>query len=529
MSVYSRIFRGLQLARRRRAADVTNDAPVVMNDGELIYDVINNRFYFGGPDGLPIAVNTTDVDPADIGAVSSSDPRLFNQRVPTDGSVTNAKISVQGIEATHITGLATVATSGSYADLSNKPTIPSAYSLPTATASVLGGIKIGSGLAIDGSGVVTAAGTYTLPAATTSVLGGMIVGTGLGVSSGTVSVTYGTTSNTACQGNDSRLSDARAPTSHVHGNITNAGAIGSTSGLPVITTTSGVLTVGAFGVSAGQFCQGNDARLSDARTPTSHVHGNITNAGVIGSTSGQVVVTTTGGLVTTAATISAATQVSGLATVATSGSYADLSNKPTIPSAYTLPAATASVLGGVKQGSNVTIGVDGTLSVAAPVTSLAYSAITGTPALATVATSGSYADLLNIPATFTPASHTQAISTVTGLQTALDGKQATTVTLAPPQITANQNNYAPGSCDVLVLTADAARNITGFTPATAGSSGFLTIINTGSFVITLKYQSTSSLATARMNTTYLADYNLEAGGGSALLWYDATSQFWRIL
>ena len=103
------------------------------------------------------------------------------------------------------------------------------------------------------------------------------------------------------------------------------------------------------------------------------------------------------------------------------------------------------------------------------------------------------------------------------------------MTLAPPQITANQNNYAPGSCDVLVLTADAARNITGFTPATAGSSGFLTIINTGSFVITLKYQSTSSLATARMNTTYLADYNLEAGGGSALLWYDATSQFWRIL
>jgi hypothetical protein len=43
--------------------------------------------------------------------------------------------------------------------------------------------------------------TYTLPAATTSTLGG---------------VTYGTTAGTACQGNDSRLSDARTPTSHVH-------------------------------------------------------------------------------------------------------------------------------------------------------------------------------------------------------------------------------------------------------------------------------------------------------------------------
>jgi len=46
--------------------------------------------------------------------------------------------------------------SGSYTDLTNKPTIPSAYTLPTASASILGGIKIGTGLSIDGSGVVTA-------------------------------------------------------------------------------------------------------------------------------------------------------------------------------------------------------------------------------------------------------------------------------------------------------------------------------------------------------------------------------------
>jgi hypothetical protein len=722
MTVYSRIFRGLQLARRRRAANEDTYAPTVMNDGELIYDVNTNRFYFGGPDGLPIAINTSTVDPEDIGAVSSSDARLYNQRVPTDGSVTNAKISEQGIDATHIndlavvatsgsyadlsnkptipsaytlsaatssvlggikigTGLsidnngvvtaadsytlpaatasvlggvkqgsnvtisvdgtlsvaapvtslaysaitgtpilatvatsgsyadlsnkptipsayslpvatssvlggvkqganvtigadgtisvspagtytlpvatagvlggvkqgsnvtigvdgvisvaapvtslsyasitgtptlATVATSGSYADLSNKPTIPSAYSLPTATASVLGGIKIGSGLAIDGSGVVTAAGTYTLPAATTSVLGGMIVGTGLGVSSGTVSVTYGTTSNTTCQGNDSRLSDARTPTSHVHGNITNAGAIGSTSGLPVITTTSGVLTVGAFGVSAGQFCQGNDARLSDARTPTSHAHGNITNVGAIGVTSGLPIITTTSGVLTAGAFGTSAGQFC-------QGNDSRLADARTPTSHVHGNITNAGVIGSTS-GQVVVTTTGGLVTTTATI-----SATTQVSGLATVATSGSYADLLSIPSTFTPASHTQDISTVNGLQTALDGKQASTVTLAPPQITANQNNYAPGSCDVLVLTADAARNITGFTPATAGSSGFLTIINTGSFVITLKYQSTSSLATARMNTTYLADYNLEAGGGSALLWYDATSQFWRIL
>ena len=52
----------------------------------------------------------------------------------------------------------------------------------------------------------------------------------------------------------------------------------------------------------------------------------------------------------------------GLATVATSGSYNDLSNKPTIPSAYTLPNATSSTLGGVKVGSNITVS-SGTISL----------------------------------------------------------------------------------------------------------------------------------------------------------------------
>lgn len=87
----------------------------------------------------------------------------------------------------------------------------------------------------------------------------------------------GTTSSTVCLGNDSRLSDSRTPTAHTHGNLTNAGAIGTTSGVPIITGTSGVLQAGAFGTTAGTFatgnhthtfgttagtfCQGNDSRL----------------------------------------------------------------------------------------------------------------------------------------------------------------------------------------------------------------------------------------------------------------------------
>jgi len=61
-----------------------------------------------------------------------------------------------------------------------------------------------------------------------------------------------------------------ATSTHVHGNITNAGAVGATANLPLITTTSGVVTTGTFGTAANSFCQGNDARLSDTRTPTAH-------------------------------------------------------------------------------------------------------------------------------------------------------------------------------------------------------------------------------------------------------------------
>lgn len=74
-----------------------------------------------------------------------------------------------------------------------------------------------------------------------------------------------------------------AASSHTHGGISNAGAIGTTSGLPIKTGTSGVLEVGAFGTSAGQFAEGN------------HLHGNISNDGKIGTTAGRVIVTTSGG------------------------------------------------------------------------------------------------------------------------------------------------------------------------------------------------------------------------------------------
>ena len=59
----------------------------------------------------------------------------------------------------------------------------------------------------------------------------------------------------------------------------------------------------------------------------------------------------------------AASKISGLSTVATTGSYDDLADKPTIPSAYVLKAATSSALGGVKSGGDITVGTDGAVTV----------------------------------------------------------------------------------------------------------------------------------------------------------------------
>lgn len=67
-------------------------------------------------------------------------------------------------------------------------------------------------------------------------------GTGLSLSGTSFSVKYGTASGTACQGNDSRLSDTRDPNPHEHGNITSDGKLSSPNCI-AITDSNDMLTV----------------------------------------------------------------------------------------------------------------------------------------------------------------------------------------------------------------------------------------------------------------------------------------------
>ena len=102
----------------------------------------------------------------------------------------------------------------------------------------------------------------------------------------TLTIKYGNTAGTACQGNDVRLADARTPKPHKATHQTGGsdaitpadiGAADKTIQIKPGTGLTGggtleadrTLTV-SYGTAAGTACQGNDARLSNARTPTAH-------------------------------------------------------------------------------------------------------------------------------------------------------------------------------------------------------------------------------------------------------------------
>jgi len=113
------------------------------------------------------------------------------------------------------------------------------------------------------------------------------------IGAGTSNLTIGTTGTTAAAGNDSRLSDARTPLAHTHtaANISDS----TTVGRSVLTATDAAAArtaIGAgtgssnlvLGTTAGTAAAGNDARLSDARTPTAHTHtaANISDSTTVG-------------------------------------------------------------------------------------------------------------------------------------------------------------------------------------------------------------------------------------------------------
>lgn len=111
---------------------------IVSASGTVSFDVMD------GKDGA-----------AGEGASVELDTTLSQSGKAADAGAVGAELNSLNAAKANNDDLAAVAKSGSYNDLSNKPTIPAAYTLPTASASVLGGVKVGTGLTIDENGVLS--------------------------------------------------------------------------------------------------------------------------------------------------------------------------------------------------------------------------------------------------------------------------------------------------------------------------------------------------------------------------------------
>ena len=194
--------------------------------------------------------------------------------------------------------------------------------------------------------------------------------------------------------------------------------------------------------------------------------GSATNLGET-STSTTVTITSSTGTSATipAATVSLAgamtaadrTKLSGLATVATSGSYADLSNKPTIPAAQ------------VNSDWNASSGLPQILNK---------------PTLATVATTGSYTDLSSKPTI--PAAATD----MTGATSGADGVHG----LVPAPLAGQQTYFLRADGTWVAVSGG------GGTPG--GSSGQVQINNSGAFGgITVGGDATLNASTGALTVT----------------------------
>lgn len=298
------------------------------------------------------------------------------------------------------------------------------YTLPTASDTVKGGIKVGTGLTMNGevlsatvdlsgyattaamnsalgnkvdkvsgkalstndyttaeknklAGIAASANNYSLPAATSSVLGGVKTSTGITNSSGTISVTYGTAAGTACQGNDSRLSNSR-PASDVSAwakastkptytwtEITSKPSwIGSSK--PTYTASEvGALASGGTAVNASKVANSFIFKVAGGSTEGTNLYTfNGSAAKTINVVAGSnVTLTPTAGQLS----ISAKDTTYAVATTSANGLMSSamvtkLNGVATNANNYSLPTATGSVLGGVKTGSNIT-NSSGTISL----------------------------------------------------------------------------------------------------------------------------------------------------------------------
>lgn len=106
----------------------------------------------------------------------------------------------------------------------------------------------------------------------------------------------------------------------------------------------------------------------------------------------------------------------------------------------------------------------------------------------------------------------------------VDDRSGIADSVRPTEITANQDNFAPGAGKYIYVFSDASRDITGLSMSQVDGQEVV-LINTGSNGVVLKHQSASSLAANRFLNHTAADITLAANQAVDVV-YDLTQ--WRV-
>ena len=311
-----------------------------------------------------------------------------------DGKVAPVAISDTGT-GTYVTG---VTVSGGVVTLSRGT--PTAYSLPTASASTKGGVKIGANVN------VATDGTISVPTATSGALGVVKTGTNITNNNGTISVT---TIATPTQGSAVPLTSGGAYTALAAKEAT-ANKLKTTDTTAVTDTNKDTLypSVGKTQAMIDSKVAGLDK--SDTAETGKYVSAVSETDGVI--TVSRASLPTVGNATLTIQRNG--TTVDTFTANATSNKTINITDNDTV---YTLPNATTTTKGGVIVGSNISVS-NGTISV--PV---ATSGALGVVKTGTNITNNS--GTISVTTTATPTQGSAVPLTSGGAYTALTAKEAT--------------------------------------------------------------------------------------------------------